>query len=105
MLSAQPMSTAKFKFLTWTVSGMLGIGMSLYVGSFLARKADIEKPVDTDRMKQILDNVPEPEAKIDDMISTTGRDDPSPRRRSRPRRCRRGRPSRYRSRPWSRSSW
>jgi hypothetical protein len=63
------MSTGKIKLLTWTVSGLLGIGMSLYVGSFLARKAEIEKPVDTARMKEILDNVPEPPAKIDDMMS------------------------------------
>jgi hypothetical protein len=63
------MSTGKIKLLTWTVSGLLGVGMSLYVGSFLARKAEIERPVDTERMKQILDNVPEPPAKVDDMLS------------------------------------
>jgi len=63
------MNTTHVKLMTWTLSGLLGVGLSLTVGSFLAKKAEIEKSVDPKFMKSTLDNVPEPVVKVDDMLS------------------------------------
>ena len=53
------MNTAQIKLLTWSAAGALGLGLVGYIGVFLRQREVVMTPVSTDRMRQVLENVPE----------------------------------------------
>ena len=53
------MNTAQIKLLTWSAAGALGLGLVGYIAVFLREREVVMTPVSTDRMRQVLENVPE----------------------------------------------
>ena len=63
------MNTAKTKLIAWSVAGLLGAGLCLYVGTFLvAFRSHLKNSVTTDQMRRVLDNTPEIIAQAEDIV-------------------------------------
>ena len=62
------MNAAKTKLLTWTAAGGLGVGLSLYVVYNLRHLKEMQAPVSTERMTQVLSDTPAIIEKADDII-------------------------------------
>lgn len=62
------MNTARLKLLTWTVAAALGVGLVAYVGMFLRQRNELLAPVAEDRMAKVLKDVPEPPARIENIV-------------------------------------
>jgi hypothetical protein len=62
------MNAAKTKLLTWTAAGTLGVGLSLYVVYNLQRLKEIQAPVSTERMTQVLSDTPAIVEKADNIV-------------------------------------
>lgn len=62
------MNTARLKLLTWTVAGALGIALVAYVALFYRQRDALMAPVSSEHMRKILSEVPEPPARIENMV-------------------------------------
>jgi type II secretory pathway component PulC len=62
------MSTARLKFLTWTVATVLGVALLAYIGLFLRSQRELMAPVEAERMAQVLGDVPEPASRVENMV-------------------------------------
>lgn len=62
------MNTARLKLLTWTAAAALGVGLVAYVGTFLRQRDQLLAPVAEDRMAKVLKDVPEPPARIENIV-------------------------------------
>lgn len=59
------MNTARLKLLTWTIAGLLGAALVLYIALFLRHRAEILAHVPQDRMAKVLENVPSVELRVE----------------------------------------
>jgi len=62
------MNAAKTKLLTWTAAGTLGVALSVYVVYNLQRLKEIQAPVSTQRMTQVLSDTPAIVEKADNIV-------------------------------------
>jgi hypothetical protein len=62
------MNAAKTKFLTWLAAGALGVGLCVYVVFNLKRLQEVQVPVSTERMTEVLSDTPAIVEKSEDII-------------------------------------
>jgi hypothetical protein len=53
------MNTAQVKLVTWSIAGVLGLGLVGYIAVFLKQRDQVMTQVSTKRMLEVLQNVPE----------------------------------------------
>jgi hypothetical protein len=63
------MNTAQIKLVTWSAAGVLGLGLVAYIAVFLRQRADVMTPVSTDRMRGVLEKVPEIEQRTENTVA------------------------------------
>ena len=62
------MNTAQSKLIAWSAAGVLGVGLSLYVGWFVSRLDRIQTTVTKEQMQRVLEDVGEIVTKADDIV-------------------------------------
>ena len=62
------MNTANAKLFSWSLAGLLGAALCLYVGLFLTHFEEIRTPVTVERLQSVLDNTPEIVAQAEDIV-------------------------------------
>src|SRR5882672_1585906 len=63
------MNTAQIKLLTWSVAGALGCSLVAYIAVFLRQREEVMTPVSTERMRKVLENVPEIEQRTENTVA------------------------------------
>lgn len=62
------MNTANAKLFSWSLAGLLGAALCLYVGLFLTHFEELKTPVSVERLQSVLDNTPEIVAQAEDIV-------------------------------------